>query len=112
LIFRTPELCTHEMIDEAHESLLFQNRADELSTIHVNFMKAIVKEEQQPSSKHSIETYQLGTSANVIIIKKALIKKEIIDVQHSSYLFLDPLYEYWLRHYYFRQIPVTCPSTV
>ncbi len=105
--FRTPELCTREMIDEAHESLvnqlslLFQTRTDELSTTHVNFMKAIVNGERQPSSKYAIETYQLGTSANVIRIKKALIKKEIIDVQHSSYLFLDPLYEYWLRHYYF-----------
>ncbi|MBT3384112.1 MAG: ATP-binding protein [Prolixibacteraceae bacterium] len=105
--FRTTKICNENIINEAHEnlvlqlSLLFQTRTDELSTTHVNFMRAIINGEKHPSSKYSIETYQMGTSANVIRIKKALIKKEIIDVQNSAYIFLDPVYKYWLEFYYF-----------
>lgn len=105
--FRTIDTCTQEIIKDAHEnlvlqlSLLFQTRTDELSTTHINFMKAIIKGEKHPSSKNAIETYQLGTSANVIRIKKALIKKEIIDIQNNAFIFLDPVYRHWLQYFYF-----------
>ena len=106
--FRTSKNCTQEIIKDAHEnlvlqlSLLFQTRTDELKTTHINFMKAIIKGEKHPSSKQSIEVYQLGTSANVIRIKKALIKREIIDIENRAFVFLDPVYKYWLEHFYFK----------
>ena len=45
--------------------------------------------------------YQLGTSANVLRIKKALIKKEIIDAHGNEFSILDPVYKHWLKNYYF-----------
>ena len=106
--FRTSINCPQEIIKDAHEnlvlqlSLLFQTRTDELSTAQINFMKAVIKGEKHLSSKQSIEEYILGTSANVIRIKNALIKKEIIDIENKSFVFLDPVYKYWLEYYYFK----------
>lgn len=105
--FRTNNICNPEIVKSAHEnmtlqlSLLFQTLTDELTTTHINFLKAIIEGEKQPSSKRAIEKYQLGTSANVLRIKKALIKKEIIDAQGNEIAILDPVYKHWLQNYYF-----------
>lgn len=104
--FRTNNICNPEIVKAAHESmtlqlsLLFQTLTDELTTTHINFLKAIIEGEKHPSSKRAIEKYQLGTSANVLQIKKALIKKEIIDTQGNEIDLLDPVYKHWLKNYY------------
>ena len=46
--------------------------------------------------------FKLGTSANVNRIKQALIQKEIIDMDGTEPMFLDPLYRIWLKNYYFK----------
>jgi hypothetical protein len=105
--FRTETVCTREIIDETLEnlvlqlSLLFQNLTDELSTTHVNLLKAIIYKEKQLSSKEIIGKYSLGTSANVLRIKKALLKKEIIDINGTQISILDPIYQHWLKTIYF-----------
>jgi hypothetical protein len=48
------------------------------------------------SSKEVVHKYQLGTSANVLKIKKVLLQKEFIDDQAGIY-FLDPVYELWFK---------------
>lgn len=104
---RTTNTCNQNIVKTAHESLvlqlsmLFQTRTDELSTTHVYFLKAIINDEKHLSSKQTISEYQLGTSANVVRIKKALLKKEIIDIQNNTFIFLDPVYKNWLQNYYF-----------
>ena len=82
-------------------SLLFQNLTESLSTTQVNYLEAMVKEEIHFSSKGSIRKYRLGTSANVSRIKKALIDKEIIDTEKEANVFIDPIYKFWLKNYYF-----------
>lgn len=44
----------------------------------------------------------LGTSGNILKIKKALISKEIIDVDGDKITILDPLFKAWLKDYYFK----------
>lgn len=105
--FRTQNKCTPETVITAHEnivsqlSLLFQTITDELTTTHIFFVKAIIEGEKHLSSKDVIEKYRLGTSANVLRIKKALLKKEIIDIRGKQIMLLDPVYKHWLQHYYF-----------
>jgi hypothetical protein len=53
------------------------------------------------SSKNTILEYQLGTSANVVKLKKMLINKEIIDIHGDEITFLDPLFKFWLKEYFF-----------
>ena len=67
----------------------------------LNFLKALIRGESQLSSKETINKYNLGTSANVIQIKKALIKKEIIDNPGKKIEILDPVFAIWLKKRYF-----------
>lgn len=104
---RTDNICNREIISVSYESLvmqlsmLFQTLTDNLSNTQINFLKAIINEAKQLSSKNTLHEYKLGTSANVIRIKQALFHKEIIDIHVGKIDFLDPVYKYWLKKYYF-----------
>ena len=106
---RTDSVCSDEIIEKSfHDlvlqlSMLFQNLTDSLNMTQINLLRALIDNREQLSSQSTIQTYQLGTSANVIKIKKALIDKEIIDIRGKEIYFLDPLYKYWLKKYFFEQ---------
>ena len=105
---RSDKKCSEEIVKEALDnlllqlSLLFQNVTDSLTATQVNFLKALLDEAAQLSSRDTIEQYNLGTSANIPRIKEALINKEIIDVNGNEISFLDPMYKHWLKKYYFK----------
>ncbi|MBV5348129.1 ATPase [bacterium] len=105
--FRTATDCSEEIIRDAHEgivsqlSLLFQSKTEELSTPQVNFLKALLDGVEKFSSKNIIDDYELGSSANVVRIRKALENKEIIDIMAGNILVLDPMYKNWLVTRYF-----------
>jgi hypothetical protein len=82
-------------------SLLFQNVTESLSKRQLSFLEAVLNDEKQLTSKAVLEKYGLGTSANVIQLKKRLIELDIIDEVHNEIQFLDPMYKYWLKTYYF-----------
>ena len=109
---RSPKKCNTIIINEAYESLilqlslLFQTITDELSSTHVNFLHALLDGTEQFSSKETLRRYQLGTSANVLRIKHALINKEIIDTLANNIQFNDPIYKAWLKKVYFRNVRV------
>jgi len=104
---RTHEHCTTDFVHHAHDSmmrqmsLLFQEKTNALSNTQINFLKAVLKKVDHLSSKDVIQTYQLGSSANVQQAKKALINKEVLDSMGGKLEFLDPLYAAWLKRYYF-----------
>jgi hypothetical protein len=104
---RTENVCNKPIIEEAfHDlvlqlSMLFQNLTDGLNRTQLGLLKAMTDKIDQLSSQRTILEYQLGTSANVVKIKKTLLNKEIIDFQGSDISFLDPLYKFWLKEYYF-----------
>jgi len=103
---RTENEVTDSTIIEALESLvlqlslLFQNLTESLNSTQLNLLKAIIDDVKMFSSKDTIQKYQLGTSANVIRIKKALLGKEIIDDQGGVIEILDPIFTIWLKVYY------------
>jgi hypothetical protein len=106
--FRTETECSHEIIREAHQgiinqlSLLFQSKTEELTNSQINFLKALIDGVTQFSSKETLEEYRVGTSANVVRIKKTLENKEIIDIQSGEITLLDPMYKSWLKTQYFK----------
>lgn len=106
--FRTSGELLDEDIDLAMESLvmqlslLFQNITENLATTQINYLKALIDEARMLSSKEVINTYHLGSSANVSRIKAALINKEIIDDQAiGNPQIQDPVYKFWLKNHYF-----------
>ncbi len=104
---RTENICTGEIIQSAFDSLvlqltmLFQNLTDGLSNTQVNFLKALTDDVNQISAQDQLIEYGLGTSGNVVKIKKTLVSREIVDVRGKEIIFLDPLYKVWLREHYF-----------
>ncbi len=105
---RTMDECTETIIHEAHQgivdqlSLLFQSKSDELTNPQLNFLNALLQGVKQFSSKETLATYKLGTSANIVRIKRALENKEIIDIQSNKISILDPMYKSWLQNSYFK----------
>lgn len=105
---RTESVCSGEIIRSAFSdlilqmSMLFQTITDGLSNTQLNFLRALLSGAEQLSSQGNIIEYQLGTSANVVRIKKALISKEIIDTSKNRIFFLDPVFRRWLLEYYFK----------
>jgi len=106
--FRTHDDCSEETVRKAHQgivdqlSLLFQSKTEELTNYQVNFLKALIDGASQFSSKETMNEYGLGTSANVLKIKKTLENKEIIDIRGSEITVLDPMYKSWLKTRYFK----------
>lgn len=105
---RTQYICDEQIVKESYESLvlqmslLFQNQTDRLSNTQVSFLEAMLNGEEQLNSQRVMIKYNLGTSGNIMKIKKALTDKEIIDIESDKINFIDPLYQGWLKKYYFR----------
>ena len=105
---RTGEACNEDIIHKAHEgiidqlSLLFQSKTEELSNAQINFLRALLKGAKKLSSKETLDEFDLGTSGNVVKLKKALESKEIIDLSSDEITLLDPMYKSWLETRYFK----------
>jgi AAA+ ATPase superfamily predicted ATPase len=105
--FRTGKRSTPEIVENAFEdiinqlSLLFVNVTDSLSKRQLSFLEAILNNEKQLTSKATLAKYNLGTSANVIQLKKRLIELDIIDEMQGHIQFLDPMYKHWLATRYY-----------
>lgn len=80
----------------------FRYLMDNLTTFQVNLLKATVDGVKRFSASEVIKKYDLHSSANVKRVKDALIKKEVLTFDEADNPhFLDPLFEYWVRKYYF-----------
>lgn len=49
------------------------------------------------STQEVIQKYRLGSSANVATVKRALIKKELIETEKREVTISDPLLKVWLQ---------------
>ncbi len=107
---RTTKTCNEDIVQSAYEgillqlSLLFQNVTDSLTATQINFLEAMLKGVTQFSARQMLADFKLGTSANVLRIKDALVSKEILDINGSQMEFLDPMYKHWLIKHYFKLI--------
>ena len=84
-----------------HETRFSAIMAD-LTTHQVSFLKATMDGVVRFSSADVIRKYGLNSSANVKRVKEALMKKEVLQFDENDQPhILDPLFEYWLRTYFF-----------
>ncbi|MCD8313479.1 MAG: hypothetical protein LUC24_04895 [Bacteroidales bacterium] len=73
-----------------------------LTDNQISFLKAVLDGVMKFSSADIIEKYDLHSSANVKRVKEALFKKEVVTSdENGDIVFLDPLFEYWVRSKYF-----------
>ncbi|MBR6305825.1 MAG: ATP-binding protein [Bacteroidales bacterium] len=81
----------------------FQDTVNGLTTHQVNFLKAVAQGVTRFSASEVIVRYDLHSSANVKRVKDALMKKEVLFFDdNDAPVFIDPLFEYWVKKYYFQ----------
>ena len=91
-----------DMLISIHEPR-FKDLVSDLTGFQVSLLQATLDGCKRFSSADVIERYNLHSSANVRRLKDALCKKEIITFnENDDPVVLDPLFEYWLRKYFFK----------
>lgn len=100
----TQEVATEQDFKAAYQDLidqntpLFEKQTESLTTYQMNFLRAIIDGVHgEFSTQEILQKYQLGSSANVSIIKRALVKKELIEVEKHQVVIPDPVMEAWLQ---------------
>ena len=81
---------------------MFLRIISDLTDYQMSFVRAVLDGVVKLSSAEVIERYGFNSSANVKRLKDALMKKEIVSFNQKDEPFIiDPLFEHWLRDYYF-----------
>jgi len=81
-------------------SPLYIRDCESLSSTQLNFLKAVASKEKNFSSTETMQKFKLGTSGNVVKIKKILTENDIIDLTNKEYIFVDPAFEIWFKKEY------------
>ena len=85
-----------DLLDQ--NNILFQSETENLSAYQMNFLKAIVDGiHTKFSSKEVISKYILGTSANIVRLKNALLQKERIETYGKVIVLADPVFGVWFK---------------
>jgi len=82
---------------------LFVGMAEKLTATQLYFLQAII-EGETVFGQANIEKYSLGTSANVIRIKDALVSKDVINITSKNIEIQDPIFKLWLKEDYFKSL--------
>lgn len=100
----TDKVATEKEFEEAYKDILDQNtplfekQTENLSAYQINFLKAVINGvHKEFSTQEVIQKYRLGSSANVATVKRALIKKELIEIEQREVTISDPLLKVWLQ---------------
>lgn len=107
--FRTGRKCNREIILSAREDivgqlgLLFSNITERFSATQMGLLRAIIAGEKQLSAQQTLLQYRLGTSANVVRVKRGLIESEVLDDSNGELTFLDPMFRHWLEFILFHK---------
>ena len=82
----------------------FVSIMDDLTGFQERLLKAVLDGNVKFSTTEVIDKYRLNSSANVKRLKDALMKKEVIMFNDKDEpVIQDPLFEYWLRKFYFEE---------
>ncbi len=100
----TDKEATEQNFKESYQDIidqntpLFEKQTERLTTYQMNFLRAIIDGvHSEFTTQEILQKYQLGSSANVSIVKRALIKKEIIEIEKRQIVIPDPVMKVWLK---------------
>ena len=100
----TDKVATPQDLEMAYEDIidqntpLFEKQTENLSTYQMNFLRAVIDGVRSEfTSQMILQKYELGSSANVSIIRRALVKKELIEIENRQVSIPDPVMQVWLR---------------
>jgi len=104
LWIQTRNEATEDNFADAYQDLidqntpLFEKQTENLSSYQMNFLRALINGvHTEFTTQEVLQKYQLGSSANVSIIKRALIKKELIETENKQIYLADPVMKLWFK---------------
>ena len=91
------ELSVNDLLD-ANEAL-FMQQIEPLTAYQMNFLRAVAAGHHSGFGEKEIrEDFSLGSPANITRLKKALVHKDLIEVQKKGQLyFTDPVFRLWIQ---------------
>lgn len=100
----TDKVVTEQDFEAAYQDIidqntpLFEKQTESLTTYQMNFLRAVIDGiHSEFTTQEVLHKYQLGSSANVSIVKRALIKKELIEIEKRQVVIPDPVMAVWLK---------------
>lgn len=100
----TDKVATEQDFEAAYQNIidqntpLFEKQTESLTTYQMNFLRAVIDGiHSEFTTQEVLHKYQLGSSANVSIVKRALIKKELIEIEKRQVVIPDPVMAVWLK---------------
>lgn len=100
----TDEVATEQDFEAAYQDIidqntpLFEKQTESLTTYQMNFLRAVVDGvHSEFTTQEILHKYQLSSSANVSIVKRALVKKELIEIEKRQVVIPDPVMVVWLK---------------
>ncbi|MDR1543790.1 MAG: ATP-binding protein [Prevotellaceae bacterium] len=90
------EQALQDLLDQ--NSMLFYAYSEGLTALQLNFLRALANDvNSQFSHKEILQKYDLGASANIARVKKALENKELVDISRNIIIFNDPVFKIWFK---------------
>ena len=105
---RTETSCSEDIVRQAHESLveqlslLFVNIVESFTFQQIAYLNAFVAGEKSITNTDVMSKYRISSATAASRSLKSLVKKDILDVKGNQVCFQDPIFAYWLKHYYFK----------
>ncbi|MGM9741289.1 MAG: ATP-binding protein [Candidatus Cryptobacteroides sp.] len=100
----TDSIATEQDFEAAYQDIidqntpLFEKQTENLTTYQMNFLRAVIDGiHSEFTTQETLQKYQLGSSANVSIVKRALVKKELIEIEKRNVIIPDPIMVVWLK---------------
>lgn len=100
----TDKVATERDFEAAYQDIidqntpLFEKQTESLTTYQMNFLKAVLDGIHSGfTTQEILHKYRLGSSANVSIVKRALVKKKLIEIEKRQVEIPDPVLAVWLR---------------
>lgn len=100
----TDGTATEQNIEAAYQDIidqntpLFEKQTESLTTYQMNFLRAVIDGvHSEFTTQEVLQKYRLGSSANVSIVKRALVKKELIEIEKRQVVIPDPVMKVWLK---------------
>ena len=91
------ETAFQDIIDQ--NTTLFEKQTESLTSYQMSYLKAILDGVHHSfTTKEVLQKYQLGSSANVSVIKSSLLKKELIETDNGKVIIPDPIMKVWLKN--------------
>ena len=84
------------MVDQCAD--VFEAKTEGLTAYQMNYLRAVADGVNDGlSSSQTISNYNLGSSANVAIIMKSLLKKDLIQKIDKKIFLTDPIMGHWIK---------------